>query len=150
MKYGELNLGQIEALVNKVGGMDGVHGILSGALIVVDSDSQKLVKSADSGKVSFVHVKVRDLGFTEIPTTVKLLSCIKELGKLCEPDDVLQLSGREDRFWLAMNPITDSSGSPDVFHFKQNVGGKIWRDAFYPNHAKVWDLDYVIVFRSRK
>ena len=34
MKYNELNLGQIEALVNKLGGMDGVQRFLSGELIV--------------------------------------------------------------------------------------------------------------------
>lgn len=32
MKYGELNLGQIEALVNKLGGMDAVRNILSGVV----------------------------------------------------------------------------------------------------------------------
>jgi len=30
MKYGELNLGQIEAIVNKLGGMDGVQHFLAG------------------------------------------------------------------------------------------------------------------------
>jgi len=34
MKYGELNLGQIEAIVNKLGGMDGVHRFLSGDMMV--------------------------------------------------------------------------------------------------------------------
>lgn len=34
MKYNELNLGQIEALVNKLGGMDDVQRFLSGELIV--------------------------------------------------------------------------------------------------------------------
>lgn len=34
MKYGELNLGQIEAIVNKLGGMDGVKRFLSGQTIV--------------------------------------------------------------------------------------------------------------------
>jgi len=34
MKYGELNLGQIEAIVNKLGGMDGVQRFLSDELIV--------------------------------------------------------------------------------------------------------------------
>jgi len=34
MKYGELNLGQIEAIVNKLGGMGGVHQFLSGELLV--------------------------------------------------------------------------------------------------------------------
>ncbi len=32
MKYGELTLGQIEAIVNKLGGMDGVRRFLSGEL----------------------------------------------------------------------------------------------------------------------
>jgi len=34
MKYGELTLGQMEALVNKIGGMDGVKRILSGETVV--------------------------------------------------------------------------------------------------------------------
>ncbi len=38
MKYGSLSWGQTEALVNKVGGMDGVNGVLSGELVVVDRE----------------------------------------------------------------------------------------------------------------
>lgn len=34
MKYGELTLGQVEALVNKLGGMEGVQRFLSGELLV--------------------------------------------------------------------------------------------------------------------
>jgi hypothetical protein len=34
MKYGELTLGQVEALVNKLGGMEGVQSFLSGELLV--------------------------------------------------------------------------------------------------------------------
>ena len=34
MKYNELNLGQMEAIVNKLGGMDGVQRFLSGELVV--------------------------------------------------------------------------------------------------------------------
>ncbi|KKS43753.1 MAG: hypothetical protein UV48_C0016G0002 [Candidatus Azambacteria bacterium GW2011_GWA2_42_9] len=34
MKYGELNLGQIEAIANKLGGMEGVQRFLSGELVV--------------------------------------------------------------------------------------------------------------------
>ena len=37
MKYGELSLGQIEALVNKLGGMDGVRRFLADELIVSES-----------------------------------------------------------------------------------------------------------------
>lgn len=35
MKYGELNLGQIEAIVNKLGGMEGVQRFLAGSIEVV-------------------------------------------------------------------------------------------------------------------
>ena len=34
MKYNELNLGQMEAIVNKLGGMEGVHAFLSGETVV--------------------------------------------------------------------------------------------------------------------
>lgn len=34
MKYGELNLGQVEAIVNRLGGMEGVQRFLRGELIV--------------------------------------------------------------------------------------------------------------------
>lgn len=37
MKYGELNLGQVEAIVNKLGGMEGVQRFLSGLVVVVAS-----------------------------------------------------------------------------------------------------------------
>jgi len=38
MKYGELNLGQIEAIVNKLGGMDGALRFLSGETAVKTED----------------------------------------------------------------------------------------------------------------
>ena len=37
MKYGELNLGQVEAIVNKLGGMSGVSKFLSGDLVVTEA-----------------------------------------------------------------------------------------------------------------
>ncbi len=48
MKYGELNLGQVEAIVNKLGGMDGVHKFLSGAIVrmvesLIDCDTNPFV-----------------------------------------------------------------------------------------------------------
>jgi len=43
MKYGELNLGQIEAMVNKLGGMDGVHLLLSDQLVLKKKVSETLV-----------------------------------------------------------------------------------------------------------
>lgn len=44
MKYGELNLGQIEALVNKAGGLAGVLKVLSGEWIVGTPAEVKQVK----------------------------------------------------------------------------------------------------------
>lgn len=44
MKYGELNLGQIEALVNKLGGMDGVRRFLSGELVVKAEELEFLLE----------------------------------------------------------------------------------------------------------
>lgn len=38
MKYGDLSLGQIEALVNKLGGMDGVNKFLRGELIISEPE----------------------------------------------------------------------------------------------------------------
>ena len=40
MKYSELNLGQIEALGNKLGGMKGIEDILAGKLVVVPRGTQ--------------------------------------------------------------------------------------------------------------
>ncbi len=40
MKYNELNLGQIEAVVNKLGGMEGVRRFLSGELVVKETEHQ--------------------------------------------------------------------------------------------------------------
>ncbi|MBU1032772.1 hypothetical protein KJ937_02475, partial [Patescibacteria group bacterium] len=42
MKYGELNLGQIEALVNKLGGMEGVRKFLRDELVVRELDPKEL------------------------------------------------------------------------------------------------------------
>lgn len=44
MKYGELNLGQIEALVNKLGGMDGVASLLADEMVVTRKEISKEIK----------------------------------------------------------------------------------------------------------
>lgn len=46
MKYGELNLGQVEAIVNKLGGMDGVKRFLSGEVLVRATNLLKQVAKA--------------------------------------------------------------------------------------------------------
>jgi len=44
MKYNDLTWGQMEAVVNKLGGMDGVKKFLSGALIVVEAAVEKILE----------------------------------------------------------------------------------------------------------
>lgn len=56
MKYGDLNLGQVEALVNKLGGMDGVKRVLAGTVEVVVKSILALV----NGGVQFDAVDSHD------------------------------------------------------------------------------------------
>jgi len=68
MKYGELNLGQIEAAVNKLGGMDGVRRLLSGDLVVKAVGLLKRVATAHTPAVKrFVardHLADCNIGWT--------------------------------------------------------------------------------------
>lgn len=60
MKYGELNLGQIEALVNKLGGMDGVHRFLSDELVArVPGPSIHIWKRLAIGGISMNELQKR-------------------------------------------------------------------------------------------
>ncbi len=56
MKYNQINLGQIEAIINKLGGEDGVKGLLSGALVVVQNTTaqakEKLLEFVSTVRVS--------------------------------------------------------------------------------------------------
>ena len=51
MKYCEVNFGQTEALLNKIGGVDGMHKILSGQWIVGEPAKVAKAKSGASPKV---------------------------------------------------------------------------------------------------
>lgn len=118
--------------------------------------------SAEPHKVSFVRVEVADLGFAEFanaPTTVKIFNRKRLAGHnldLCDPEDVLHLlltfkdQPRGDRFWVGMEPIASSVGSPSVFCVECFDGGEHWLgvgDAYPDDH---WGLGQELVFRSRK
>lgn len=49
MKYGKLNLGQIEAVVNKMGGMEGIHKFLSGETIIIPNPRLKIWRRIEIG-----------------------------------------------------------------------------------------------------
>lgn len=68
MKYGELTLGQVEAIVNNLGGMEGVRRFLSGELVIKETEGKfKIWKTIKLG-TGFKTVKdfgraLRDGGF---------------------------------------------------------------------------------------
>lgn len=69
MKYGELNLGQIEAIVNKLGGMEGVHRFLRGEMIARELNLLRQINTvATSGAKKFVArdaLKDANVGWTD-------------------------------------------------------------------------------------
>jgi len=196
MKYGEATMGQFEAVINKLGGMEGLKRFLSGESVikaaknifsvwrtlstggVSKADLLKRLKdgdvyvsdwardimgkpafktSAEPQEISFVRLKVADLGFTQGPTTKELFARAKAQGfDLCEAEDGphLRLSlidqPRGDWFWVAMEPILDSVGVPYVFGVERNVGDERWLDASYASPSGRWYLEGPIVFRLRK
>lgn len=50
MKYGDASLGQIEAAINVMGGMDGLQGLISGRLVVVPREQTQLVQSTQANR----------------------------------------------------------------------------------------------------
>jgi hypothetical protein len=76
MKYGDLTLGQIEAVVNKLGGMDAVKGILQGSMVVVAKathitqtftvlvdETQTVEKAVEAGKFLWVDSNITSDNF---------------------------------------------------------------------------------------
>lgn len=107
-------------------------------------------------KIKLGWITVRDLGFTEMPTTPELLARIKEVGDLC-PAEVgphLRLADADQPrgtwYWVAMEPITDSGGYPGVFFVERNVVGERWLFADCAKPDGRWDLGNVVVFLLRK
>lgn len=106
--------------------------------------------------IGLVCMSVRELGFTEYPTTTELFARIKEIGELCpgEVGPALRLAYTDQPpgkwVYLAMEPITDSVGDPSVFRVKRDSDGEQWLDASWAGPGGQWGLDGRIVFRLRK
>ncbi len=103
MKYGELNLGQVEAIVNKLGGMEGVQRFLSGESVVkmvghiINCDANPFTPSG--WKVE-LHTKGGQLAFD--PTKIKLyLSPNQQNGK--------RIEGNKLRKELANEPVLNAN-----------------------------------------
>lgn len=114
--------------------------------------------SAGPHDVAFVRATVRDLGFTRMPTTIELFdrSRLAGLGlDLCQPEDApyIRLAYadqlRGEWLWVAMEPITDSAGDPDVFRVGHRGSGR-WLDADYARPEVRWHLERKVILRLRK
>lgn len=103
-------------------------------------------------KVNLARMTVRELGFTEYPTTTELLKRVKELGSLCDaevgPHLRLAFIGQPKSDWcyIAMEPITDSDGYPRMFVVGRRNDGVLWFSADWTRPDRRWSLDDEIVF----
>jgi len=121
---------------------------------VKDHSKLAFKTSAEPHEISFIRVEVKDLGFTQNPTTTELFARIKEVGELCQPEDgpwlALQDQPCGDIFWLAMESIAGSGGNPMVFIVGRNDDSGRWLGTRYAGPDNPWYLDNEVVFRSRK
>jgi len=192
MKYGNWTLGQTEALINKLGGIENALGILQGNIRLTTEriffpvwtmveiggvPKEQLVPTLESeglfvgdwGKdmikqdaftvlpekklLKLARCTVRDLGFTEVPTTTQLKEAISRFGGQLCPAEVgphlrrqLKDQANGDCFWLVMEQIMDSDGNPSVFGLHRHVDGKQWLVAGYATPDDRWNLGRVVVF----
>lgn len=103
-----------------------------------------------------IHLKVSDLGFTTNPTTKELYERAKLLGlDLCPPEigPELRLKYKDQPLgewkYIAMKPIIDSGGHPDVFELVRDDGG-LWLLSRWTNPDGPWSLVDEMVFCLRK
>ncbi len=128
----------------------------------VSSNAESMIKNRDfttlenSESVELVRLQVRDLGFTNSPTTDQLYERAEKLGlELCPAEVGPQLrlqytnqSGGE-YLYIAMKQITGSDDSPDVFKLRRSDDG-LWLDSDWARPSSRWGLSYRLVFRLRK
>ena len=115
--------------------------------------------SVEPNKVPFVLIKVRDLGFTKEPTTQELFNGARLAPfnlALCEPEDgphlrlALTDQSFNSWFYIAMKPITDTGGVPNVFRVVRDTDDSRWLRARSASPDGLWSLWEEVVFRSHK
>ena len=120
--------------------------------------------------LDLVRLRIRDLGFTSSsnPTTLELLGELDQEGNLKKPGRIHELgfelcppeTGPYQRladtdqqlgnwYYIGMQPVTDSIGSPCVFYCERNEDGT-WLLSRWARPDDHWDLDYEFVLRRRK
>ena len=131
MKYGELTMGQMEAVVNKLGGMDGVRRLLSGELSV-----------ASAALLPFASDKIKD-GWTLIEdvsepgeisiSSLELLSFLKSGESFvsgntmadCAKENGANLGQRQAEYLLSHQEDIPQEWRQYYLVFL----GTVWRDA---------------------
>ena len=133
-----------ELVSNRFSVSDSAKGIMS----------HSLWEPGESEKIKFARIAVRDLGFTDRPTTDAISMRIKELGhSLCKPGDgpairralMDQLHG--DSFWIIMERITNSRGNSIMFVVSRDIEGTRWLRTDTTYLGRGLDLHCEIVFR---
>lgn len=104
--------------------------------------------------VQIVRLKVKDLGFTNPPTTEKLFTKAEQLGlELCPaeigPQYRLQYENQPTQEWvyIGMKPIDVSIGGPGLFLLKNTSVDGSTLDLAMAGSSITWNLDREFAFR---
>lgn len=116
----------------------------------------ELTVSPTATEVEFGWITVGDLGFTKMPTTLELNARIREVADLCSREDGphLRVADKdqpcETTYWVPMEPISNSAGSPGVWCVGRSVDGERWLSTNYAGPGLRWGLERVVALRLRK
>ena len=165
MKYGELNLGQVEALVNwktiKLGTLKTADefrkALKDNGFNISDWANNILGRPAFTAateeiEVDLVKVTVGELGFKKGARRDQIYDRAKELGlELCSPEVGpqlrLQYQDQPNGEWVlvGMEPIVDSVGGPKLFGVAR-IGSGLWLSGSWGSTDYFWIADYRWVF----
>lgn len=113
--------------------------------------------SKEKKDVDLVILSVKELGFPDGATRQQIFDKAQSIGlELCPaevgPQLRLQYTDQPKGEWLliAMNPIKDSDGDPNVFFVLRHDDGSRWLHAYYDFPGHVWYPASRWVFSARK
>ena len=150
MKYGELNLGQIEALVNKLGGMTAVEGILRGDnlrdsiaklitpafpvyTVTVDRD-KKLKAMIEAGRYDWTNSDITDQRFpVEGSGTEPVEIILRHYDKVMSTDAVLADLDKDGLRPIRIEELLALGADPKTRDLQREFPiialASVWRDA---------------------
>lgn len=125
----------------------------------VSDYAKELIEKMPLGKIQNINLckmTLAEMGFTKPATWAQILERVRELGDVCPPEvgPLLRLADTKQEngswYYVAMESIADSDGSPGIFCVRRDDDGKSWLYALWVNPDYEWDLGNGIVFRLRK